>query len=312
MAAVPATARSQRLPVIGYLSSRAPEGDQPYAPGFRDGLKQAGFVDGQNVTIEYRWAHYEYDRLPGLAAELAQRQVDVIFAAPIQAALAAKQATSTIPVVFATGADPVALGLVPSFSRPGANLTGVSFLGGAAVAAKRLELVRDLLPAAKSIAALVNPSSPANQSESAAMADAARLHGLAIDFLEASTDPELEAAFGQLAERQRDALLVATDGFFSNRHRRIVDFASERKLPAVYPWRQYAEAGGLISYGASVADAYRQAALYVGRVLKGEKPAGLPVQEPTKLDLVVNMKTAKALGLQPPLTVLARATDIMD
>jgi ABC-type uncharacterized transport system substrate-binding protein len=311
-AAWPLAARAQQsaMPVVGFLHPSSPE---PYRlRAFRQGLKDVGFVEGENVTIEYRWADNQLDRLPTLAAELAQRRVAVIATAGPPAVFAAKAATVTIPIVFLVGEDPVKLGLVTSLARPGGNLTGINFLA-VEVAAKRLGLLRELVPGARRIAVLVNP---ANVSVAEAVLrdipEAARAIGLQINLINAGTIREIDAAFATLASERVDALFLANDPFFIDRRVQLAQLAARHSLPAIGQDRLYAEVGGLISYGANLGDAYGQVGVYTGRILKSAKPADLPVVQSTKFELVINASTARMLGLAVPPTLLALADEVIE
>jgi putative tryptophan/tyrosine transport system substrate-binding protein len=309
----PLAARAQQpaMPVIGFLSSRSPA-DEQFVAAFGQGLNEAGFVERRNVTIEYRWAENQLDRLPALAAELARRQVAVILAVGGSApALAAKAATSTIPVVFIIGGDPVKLGLVASLNRPGGNVTGVTILSGA-LTAKRLELLRELVPGSGVVACLVNPSSPEIETQLTDIRAVSRTFGQEIPVLNASNERDIDAAFATLVHQQIGGLLVANDGFFVGRREQLVALAARHAIPAMYFLREFASAGGLMSYGNSLADAYRQVGTYAGRILKGAKPADLPVEQAVKIELVINLKTAKALGLDVPTTLLLRANEVIE
>jgi len=310
----PLAARAQQptMPVIGFLHAASPSDWTPSLAGFRQGLRETGYIEGQNLAIEYRWAEGHYNRLPELAADLVRRQVTVIFASPIPAALPAKAATRTIPIVFAIGSDPVKFGLVDSFNRPGANITGVSWLGGPTLTAKRLELLHELVPSATLIAVIVNPNNPAAEADGREMQAAANTIGLQLHLLKASTESEIDTAFASIVERRAGALLVATDGFLLGRCKQLADLATRHALPAVYSYRQCAVAGGLMSYDASLSDANHQAGIYVGRILKGAKPADLPVQQSAKVELVVNLKTASALGITVPLPLIGRADEVIE
>src|SRR5262245_59574017 len=300
-AALPLAARAQQpLPVMGFLTSRAQGADAHLLAAFREGLKGMGYDEGRNLAIEYRFAENQYDRLPALAADLVRRQVTMIFANGIAVA-PAKAATTTIPIVFTTGGDPIRLGFVASLARPGGNATGV-ITRHIANAVPRLALLRELVPGARTIGFLYNPDSPlTNLGNVQAAADAAGIELLVVG---ARNDRELEAMIATLAKRKAGALLVGADPFFVSRRRQLVALAAQASLAAVYFGREFVEAGGLISYAASLSGAYRDAGTYAGRVLKGEKPADLPVQQSAKVELIINMKTAKALGLTVPLTLL--------
>ena len=310
----PATARAQPpSPVIGFLGSESPARFDGALRMFRDGLGETGYVEGQNVAIEYRWAEGQNDRLPALAGELVRRQVRVI-AAPgtTPAALAAKAATTTIPVVFFTAGDPVALGLVGSLGRPGGNLTGATSMGGE-LAPKRLELLHELLPTATSMALLVNPTNPAlAESTARQLQDAARSRGLRLHILHASTERDFDPMFATLAQVRASALVIAVDSFFTGRREQLGALALRHGIPAVYQHRDFAAAGGLMSYGGSLAEGYRLVGVYTGRILKGEKPADLPVQQARKVELIINLKTAKALGLTIPPKLRALADEVIE
>lgn len=306
-----ARAQQQPLPVVGYLSFTSPDERPTLVAAFRQGLGEAGFVVGRNVTIEYRSAAGSYGRLPALAAELAKIPVAVIAATGGEASgLAAKAATSQIPIVFTSGSDAVKGGLVASLNRPGGNVTGVSLLGYE-LDSKRLQLLHELVPHALTVGVLLNTKSPAqpNLLEMKAAADA---NGQRLVILDAQTDADLEATFASLPSRAVDALLVTTNPFFEGRRDHIVALAMRHSVPALYAWREYTVAGGLISYGTSFTESYRQAGLYVGRVLKGEKPSDLPVVQATKFELLVNAKTAKALGLTVPPSILVAADEVIE
>jgi putative ABC transport system substrate-binding protein len=313
-AAWPLATRAQQkaMPVIGYLSAGSPESDNTIrANPFRQGLNETGYVEGQNVTIEYRWAQGQYDRLPALASDLVHRQVTVIAAAGIPPTVAAKAATSTIPIVFVLGIDPAEFGLVAGLNRPGGNITGAAILS-VELSAKRLDLLHELLPTASVVAALVNPTNPRTEPETRSLQDAARSLGLQLHILPASTASEIDAAFGTLAALRVGALAVTGDPIFTNRKDQILALAAGHAVPAIYEWREFAIAGGLMSYGPDLADSYRQAGVYTGKILKGAKPADLPVQQVAKLELVINLTTAKTLGLTIPLPLLGRADEVIE
>ena len=311
-AAWPLLARAQQppLPVIGFLNSASPGGYAPFVAAFRQGLKETGYVEGQNVAVEYRWAEGQYDRVPAMAAELVRRQVTVIVA-NTPGNLAAKAATATIPIVFTTGGDPVPIGLVASLARPGGNVTGVTQLG-VEVAPKRLELAHELVPTATIIAALVNPTNPIDETQSRDLQAAARTLGVQLHVLHASTERDLDAVFGTLAQLRASALVIGADAFFVDQHEQLAALALHYGIPAVYQFREFAAAGGLMSYGQSNSDIYRIAGVYTGRILKGEKPSDLSVQQITKVELIINLKTAKALGITVPPSLLARADEVIE
>jgi putative ABC transport system substrate-binding protein len=309
--APPLRAQQKAMPVIGYLSIGPPGPARPGATAFRRGLSEAGYVEGQNVAIEYRWAEGRFDRLPALAADLVGRKVNVIAAGGGVSALAAKSATSTIPIVFSIGRDPVEFGLVDSLSRPGGNLTGFNELV-IELTPKRLELLSDLAPQAGVIALLVNPTNSNAERIMADVQEAARAKGLNLHILKAGTESEIDAAFATLVELHAGALVVAGDSFFESRREQLVALAARHAVPAIYDVREAVEAGGLISYGTSRIGTWRQVGIYVGRILKGAKPADLPVQQPTTFELVVNLKTAKDLGLTVPPSILSRADEVIE
>jgi putative tryptophan/tyrosine transport system substrate-binding protein len=311
-AAWPLTARSQQSPVIGFLSSRSPGESAGVVAAFRGGLREAGFVEGRNLTIAFRWADGNYDRLPGLAAELVDLRVSVLYAAGgPPSALAAKTATSNIPVVFSAVSDPVQVGLVPGLNRPGGNITGMS-LFATDLWAKSVELLKEFVPKATVVAYLVNPTNPSVAIYSKGAAAAASALGVDIHLVNASTEQGLDDAFAALVKLGVHGLVVPNEPFLDSRRDKIVALAARHQVPAIYNLREYVTAGGLASYGPSLADAYRQSAIYVGRILKGEKPADLPVQQPAKFDLVINLKAAKSLGLSVPSSLLATAEEVIE
>jgi ABC-type uncharacterized transport system substrate-binding protein len=311
----PLAARAQQaagVPVIGFLASGSSAAWTWEVDAFRRGLDDAGFIDGQNVTIEYRWADGRYDRLPGFAADLVIRQVAAIFAiGGSDPARAAKAATATIPIVFVSAADPIRAGLVASLNRPGGNVTGVSMIGSA-LEAKRLELLHQIAPKASVLAALINPNYPAAKSQSEELQNAAVQLGVKLIILTAGTEGDIDAAFATLVEQRAGALLVAQDPYFNARRSQLLALASRHAVPALYFQRVFGTDGGLISYAPSFEDGIRQAGVYVGKILKGAKPADLPVMQPTKFELVINLKTAKALGLEVSDKLLALADEVIE
>jgi putative ABC transport system substrate-binding protein len=314
-AAWPLAARAQQpaMPVIGYLNSTSPDTyPAEHVRALRQGLKDSGYVEGENATIEYRWAENQTDRLSALAGELVRRRVAVIAAVGGPAAAFAAKATATIPIVFAVPEDPVRLGLVTSLARPGGNLTGVNFFA-AEVAAKRLELLRELVPGAARVAVLLNPAEAAIAAANLRDVEtAARAMGLQIQVHNASSNSEIDAAFASIVRERPDALFISSGPFFTSRRVQLAHLATRHALPAIMGARQYAEVGGLISYGASVADAHRQVGIYAGRILKGAKPADLPVVQATKFELVINAQTARTLGIAVPATLLATADEVIE
>jgi putative ABC transport system substrate-binding protein len=309
----PLAARAQQkaMPVIGYLDGGSSGPSAPFVAAFREGLSETGYVEGRNVAIEYRWAEGSYGRLPALAADLVGRQVDVIAAAALPATRAAKNATTTIPIVFEVGTDPVEFSLVASFARPGGNLTGVGFLT-VELMAKRLELLSELVPQASAMVLLVNPNNENTERVVRDGQDAARAKGVQLTILKAATESEIDAAFAALGQLRAGALLVGPDPFFLSRREQLVVLASRDAVPAIHNSRESPAAGGLISYGASLTAILRQLGIYAGKILNGAKPADLPVQQPTTLELVINLKTAKALGLIVPQSLFARADEVIE
>jgi len=312
-AAWPLAARAQQpaMPVMGYLNSRSRDTDTPFLAAFHRGLNETGYVEGQNVAIEYRWADGQYDRLPVLATDLVRRRVTVMAATSTPAALAAKAATSAIPIVFTTAADPIAVGLVDSLSRPSGNVTGVnSYLSD--LGAKRLELLRQLVPNDAVIGMLVNPNYPDAESQAKDVKEAARTLGQQVHVVNADSEGDLNRAFATFIELKADALLVSLDSFFLSRREQLVALAARHKIPVMYFARDFVLAGGLMSYGSDLADSYRQAGVYTGRILKGAKPVDLPVLQPTKFELSINTTTAKSLGLSIPDRLLALADEVIE
>jgi putative tryptophan/tyrosine transport system substrate-binding protein len=313
-AAWPLAARAQqpRMPVVGFLSSGSPNAFVDLVGAFHLGLNEAGYVEHRNVGIEYRWAEGQYDRLPALAADLVRRQVTVIVTSGgTPSALAAKSATTTIPIVFSTASDPVAAGYVASLNRPGGNLTGITTLN-VEVGPKRLELLRELVPTAATIAVLINPTNPAAETQLRDLQTPIRTLGLQLHVLRASSERTIDDAFAALVQLRAGGLLIGPDPFFNTRSEQLAVLALRNAVPAVYQYREFVLAGGLMSYGGNLTDQYRQIAAYVGRILKGEKPADMPVQQGTKIELFLNLKTAKALGLEVPPTLLARADEVIE
>src|SRR3954452_6895423 len=309
----PVAARGQQtaMPVIGFLSAASSDTNADRMREFRQGLKDSGYVEGENVAIEYRWAEGQFDRLPALAAELVRRQVAVIAAVGNSAAVAAKAATTAIPIVFNVGDDPVRLGLVASLARPGGNLTGINIFT-AELVAKRLELLREMVPAAPRVAVLVSPHNASSESTVRDTAAAARAMGLQVQVLNADTGGEIDAAFATLARERSDALFVDPNPFFTSRRVHLVNLASRLAVPAIYFDRAFAEIGGLMSYGASLTDSYRQGGVYTARILKGTRPADLPVLQSSKFELIINHQTARMLGITVPPTLIATADEVIE
>lgn len=306
-----ALAQQAALPVVGFLSGRSPADTKDVVAAFKQGLREAGYVEGKNVALEYRWARGNYDRLDALAAELVARKVAVIAATGgTAAAIAAKRATRTIPVVFITGGDPVKLGLVASLNRPGGNATGASQLAGE-LEAKKLELLCGMVPSARRIAVLSNPASPVVGSSIPEVKEAARILRRELHILNARNEKEIEVAFAEMRRAQDQALVVVTDAFFDTRRDQVIVLAAKHALPAIYSWREYPRAGGLMSYGTNLSDAYRVSGTYVGRIVAGANPAEMPVQE-AKVELLINRGVAKALGLSVPQNLLLRADQVID
>jgi len=313
-AAWPLAARAQQpaMPVVGFLNTRAPEQDAHLLAAFRQGLKDTGYVERENVAIEYRWAENQMDRLPELAAELVHRAAAVIVATNTSSALVAKAATTTIPIIFIAGEDPVRLDLVASLARPGGNLTGINFFS-AELTAKRLELLRELVPAATRVTVLVNPANATvTESTVRGVEAAAQAMGLQIQVLNASTSREIDTAFATFVHERPDAVFVGVDPFLNSRRAQLVNLASRHAVPATFANRDFAEIGGLMSYGTNIADAFRQIGVYTGRILKGAKPADLPVVQASKFELVINAQTARMLGLTVPTTLLASADEVIE
>jgi putative tryptophan/tyrosine transport system substrate-binding protein len=313
-AAWPLAARAQQpaMPEIGVLSSHSSSDWGPFVAAFKQGLNETGYIDGQNVSIEYRWAEGHYDRLSALAADLVRRQVAVIAAiGGVNSALAAKAATSELPIVFLTGRDPVELGFVKSFNRPGGNLTGIN-LQNAELESKRLELLREFVPNASTIAILINPDNQNHRSRVNAMQAAVRAGGQQVVVVGAAAPSDLEPAFAALAQRGANALIVSPDPFLDSHRETLVSLTARYAVPAIFQWREFVQAGGLVSYGSSLTDAHRQQGVYAGKILNGAKPTDLPVVQPTKFEMFLNLKTAKALGLDVPPTLLARADEVIE
>ena len=308
-----ARAQQVAMPVVGFLDSRSPDALTDRLRGFRQGLRDAGYIEGENVAIEYRWAENQFDRLPALAADLVRRQVAVIATSGgLAVTFAAKTATTTVPVVFSAGEDPVRLGLVTSLARPGGNLTGINFFTGE-LAAKRLELLREVVPGAIRVAVIVNPANPpTTETTLRDVEPAARALGLQIQIFNARTNREIDAAFAALVRERPDTLFIGNDAFFNSRRVQLALLAGRLGVPAIYSDREYAEAGGLMTYGSNIVDVYRQVGVYVGRILKGAKPADLPVVQSSKFELVINANTARMLGLTVPPSLLAIADEVIE
>jgi putative tryptophan/tyrosine transport system substrate-binding protein len=312
MWSVAARAQQPGMPVIGFLGGGSPDAFAHVVAAFRQGLYETGFAEGQNVTIEYRWAEGQYDRLPALVADLIRQKPAVIVATGGDVGVrAAKKATTTIPIVFTSGSDPVAAGFVSSLNRPGGNVTGVS-LFVSVLEGKKLELLRELVPTAAVIGFLLNPNNPRADVDTADMQAAARALGKQLVILKAGSENDFDAVLTNLAQQPVDALVVHTEPFFLSRRDHLVELAARYSIPTIYGLREFAAAGGLISYGTKLSDSYRQVGIYTGKILKGEKPADLPVQAPTKYELVINLKTARALGLDVPPSILARADEVIE
>ncbi len=309
----PLAARGQQpaMPVIGYLSGESPQSDANRLAGLRQGMNQTGYVEGRNLTIEYRWAEGRLERLPELAAGLVQLQVAVIIVPGLHATLAAKAATTTIPILFSVGADPVPIGLVASLNRPGGNLTGFNVFSGE-LGAKGLALLHELVPTASTIGFLANPMNPVGDLTTKDVLGASLALGLELQMLKASNDDEIDAAFATLAQTGTRALLVANDVFLNSRFDQLPALAARHGIPAMYPFREFTMAGGLISYGTNLTEGYRQLGIYVGRILRGEKPADLPVVQTTKIQLIINLRTARTLGLEVPAKLLALSDEVIE
>jgi putative tryptophan/tyrosine transport system substrate-binding protein len=312
-AAWPLAARGQQspMPVIGFLGPGSAESDAYRVAAFRQGLTEAGLVEGRNFAIEYSWAEGHYDRLPALASDLAHRQVAVIMASSYPAVLAAKAATTTIPIVFETAINPVKFGLVESLNRPGGNITGATQTSEE-MAPKRLELLHELLPAARVLALLVNPAGPIAEPQTRLAQSAAHTLGLDLHVLNASTEGDFETVFAKVIELKAGGLVISGDAFFSSHSKQLAALSVQHAVPAIYQWREFAAAGGLMSYGANITDTHRLAGIYAGRILKGDKPADLPVQQATKVEMYINLKTAKALGITIPLPLSGRADEVIE
>ena len=307
----PTQAQQKAIPVIGFLGSTSPAPYATQVTAFLRGLEEMGYIEGQNVAIEYRWAEGRFEQLPALAVDLVGRKVDVIAADAVTSTRAAKDATSTIPVVFISGSDPVERGLVASFARPGGNLTGVAMMV-AELAPKRFELLSEMVPQASVIALLVNPNNVQTEAVIRGVREGARAKALQLQILKASTEEEIDAAFGALMQLQAGALVVGPDVFLYSRREQLVALAARYRVPAIHEWRGAVAAGGLVSYGTDLTGVFRQLGIYAGKILKGAKPADLPVEQPTRFELAVNLNTAKALGLTVPPSILARADEVIE
>jgi putative tryptophan/tyrosine transport system substrate-binding protein len=304
-------AQQNAMPVIGFLHGTSPGFFAPYVAAFHQGLSETGYVEGRNIAIEFRWAEGHYDRLPALAANLVSRKVDLIFVSGASGIAAARDATTTIPIVFAGGGDLVAAGLIIGLAHPGGNLTGISIFGRE-LHPKRLQLLSEVVPLVELIALLVNPSNLISESVVRDTQEAARANGKRLAILKAGTESEIDAAFAALVQMHAGALVVASDPYFNSRREQIVALAARNAVPAIYDWREFTEAGGLMSYGPSLTDIFRQAGVYAGRVIAGAKPADMPIQQPTRFELVINLKTAQLLGLPIPPSILARADEVIE
>jgi putative ABC transport system substrate-binding protein len=306
-----ARAQQQTIPVVGFLSPGSPGPLRPQIAAFEEGLKQSGYIKGRNVAVEARFAEGQFDQLPALASDLVRRQVAVLVVTSNAGTLAAKQATTTIPIVFSIGEDPVKLGVVASLSRPGSNMTGVyQFTTG--LEAKRLGLLHEMVPQVATIAVLINPNFPASGTQLRDVQEAATQLGVQLVIARANVESDFDVAFSTFVQQRPGALLVCASPFFNSRRQQLIVLAARHSMPAIYEWREFAEAGGLMSYGTQLSDAYRQAGVYAGRVLNGEKPADLPVMQVTKFEFVINLSTAKALGIKVPPTLAARADEIIE